>query len=127
MEPDSSDLSKLSARELLLRYRKQASPGVYFYIGKDGNPRQEDIMELYIPSSGKSQRAGQGVVFGFIEKRCPPPELDIKDLSSRLHLHPFTHYIGSTSIEFQEKLASHIRTRLLKVHEPLGCKTSADK
>lgn len=127
MDSDACDLSKLSARELLLRYRKHLPPGAYFYSGKNEDARPEDIMEIYVPLVGQTKKSGHGVVFGFFEKGCPPPDLNIGDFPYWLHRYPFSNHITSTSSEFQEKLASHIRARLLKVHEHAGTKTAADQ
>ncbi len=126
MDSDACDLSKLSARELLLRYRKHLPSGAYYFIGKGEDARPEDITEIYGPS-GQPKESGQEVVFGFFEKGCPSPDLHIKDAAYWLHRYPFSHHITSTSSEFQEKLASHIRARLLNVPGNAETKTVADQ
>jgi len=127
MDSDSSDLSKLSARQLLLLYRKHLPPGAYFYIGKDEDTRPEDIVEIRVPLLEQSVQSGHGVVFGFFEKGGPPADLNMKDFSYWQHRYPFSNHINSTSSEFQEKLASYIRTRLFNVNEDYGTKKAADQ
>lgn len=127
MDSDAGDLSKLSASKLLLRYRKHLSPGAYYFIGKDADDRPEDIIEIYVPFCGHSKKSRHEVVFAFFEKGCPPPDLHKKNLTYWLHQYPFSHHITSTSGEFQEKLASHIRSRLLNVNEKTETKTAIDQ
>jgi hypothetical protein len=127
MDADTSDLSKLSARDLLLKYRTHLPSGAYFYIDKDEDARPEDIMEIPVPLGGQSIKSGHGVVFGFFEKGCPPTDLTIKDFPYWLHRYPFSHHITSPSSEFQKKLASHIRARLLNVHELAGTRRAAER
>ena len=122
MDPDACDLSKLSASELFLQYRKHLSPGTYYFIGKGEDAQPEDVIEIYVPFNGQSKKSRHEVAFGFFEKGCPPPDLNKKDLAHWLHLYTFSHHITSTSIEFQKKLVSHIRARLLNVYEQTGTK-----
>jgi hypothetical protein len=127
MDPDARDPSKLSAWELLIEYRKHLPPGVYYFIGKNEEDRPVDIIEIHVPLSGQSKQSGHEVVFGFFEKGCPTSDLNKKDLTQWRHHYPFTHHITSTSSEFQEKLAVHIRARLLHGRERTGTKTAADQ
>ena len=115
MDSDSCELSKLSVRELLLLYRKQLPPGAYYFIGKDEDARSEDIMEIRIPFPEHAEKSGHEVYFGFFEKGGPPTDHSIKDFPYWQDQYPFSIHVTSTSNEFQEKLASYIRARLLNV------------
>lgn len=127
MDSDACDLSKLSVRELLLRYRKHLPPGAYYFFGKDDDARPEDILESYIPLPEQSEKSGQEVVFGFFEKGGPPTALSIENFPYWSHRYPFSNHITSTSGEFQEILASYIRARLHILHEHAGTQTVADQ
>ena len=68
MDSDACDLSKISARELLLQYRKHLQPGAYYYIGKTEGARPVDILEVYVPFGGQSKKPGHEVVSGSSRK-----------------------------------------------------------
>jgi len=102
MENATIDLSTRSVRELLEKYRAVLPQGVCFFLGKDGHK----IEEMHVPAPGPSTP----VTFGFLEDGCPQePLLAGKAQQQR---YPFSHHIASTSKQFQENLAAHLRARL---------------
>lgn len=116
MKSDGKNISTLSAAELLQRYRERLPPGAYFYvglyIGENETARPAEIQEIYVPPKGQSNNHEQRVAFGFFERGCPPPDLVQKGPSNWIQRYPFSHHVASTSMEFQEKVASHVRARL---------------
>ncbi len=105
MNSEANSLSGLSVRELLLRYRRQLPSGACYFVGS-----ARGIEEIQVP--GPSRNAQRGVSFGFFERGRPPLDL-AEDSRNWLHHYPFTHDVASTSMDFQEKLAAHIRVRLV--------------
>ena len=118
VEPEACDLSKLTVRELLLLYRKHLPPGAYYFIGKDEDARSEDLIEVRVPFPEHAGTSGHEVFFGFFEKGGLPAGYDMQDSLYARHRYPFAIHVTSTSSEFQEKLASYIRARLLSVKRP---------
>lgn len=100
MENATTDLSTLSVKELLEHYRAVLPPGACFFLGKDG----QGIEEVQVPAPGSK------VTFGFLENGCSLPHPVGQALPQQGH--PFSHHIASTSRQFQENLASHLRARL---------------
>ncbi len=109
------DLSSLSARELLRLYREHLPAGACYFIA-EGDARHSVITEIHVPT----QSTMDGVTFGFFEKGFPPPEHAQKEIDHWHDRYPFTHHITSTSPEFQQKLSSHVRGRLLNLHALTG-------
>ncbi len=106
MNSESNNLSGLSVKELLLRYRRHLPPGACYFVGS-----ARGIEEIHVP--GRSRNAEHLVSFGFFERGRPPLDLAEEDFRNWLHHYPFTHDVASTSLDFQEKLASHIRMQLV--------------
>ncbi len=111
--PEATDLAELPTRELLRLYQKHLPPGVCYFIAERDSVESAKITEIHVPAV--SERPDQGVTFGFFEKGFPPPDHAAKEMRDWLQDYPFSHHVTSTSTQFQEKLSSHIRGRLVVI------------